>query len=136
MGGLILGAVGCGSKVAGTYTLSQTSNGGLTQCNSVNLSMSENSNTVSGTGTSGTCTETLTGTDLGNGTIQVTSLTLTLVNSGYGGYGSNQSCIYTGTITVNNNVVTGTLTSSTVSTYSNYGAYCSPTITISGSKTS
>jgi ABC-type oligopeptide transport system substrate-binding subunit len=128
--GLSLVAAGCGSKIAGTYTLSQSGTSALASyCSNVTLTLSENSNTVSGTGSSGQCTETLQGTDAGSGVIQVTSFTETLISSGTYGGGYNQSCVYTGTLTVNNNIVTGTLNAT--SSGNCYGA----TITINGTKT-
>jgi ABC-type oligopeptide transport system substrate-binding subunit len=95
--GLSIAAVGCGSKVAGTYSLSQTGNSYYTQCSAVSLNVTENSNAVTATGSNGTCIENLSGIDNG-GTITVSSFTISLTNS----YSNSMpQCSYTGTLTVN-----------------------------------
>ena len=69
-------ASGCGQKVAGTYTLSQSGQQAqMMNCSQITLNLSSSSSQIQASGSNGTCTESLTGTDLGNGTIQVTSLT-------------------------------------------------------------
>jgi hypothetical protein len=132
-----LGLVGCGSKVAGTYTFSQSGMSN-TACSNIVLNLTSNSNQVSANGSSGTCTETLTGYDNGNGTITVQSLTMTTIQGQtqqypYNNYNnmSNQSCIYTGMLTVSGNVVSGTLM--VQNTGMNYSNNCG-TLTINGTK--
>ncbi len=122
---------GCGSKVAGSYSLTQSGLSSYSSsgaCSIVTLSITENSNAVSANGSNSCFVENLTGTDLGNGTIQVTSMTIvpTGTSSGFGSYSTN--CTYTGTLSVVNNVISGTLTSQ--------GGYCgNQPITINGTKT-
>ena len=123
---------GCGQKVAGGYNLTQSggqmqySYGASTSCNQISLTFTENSNQVMATGSNACFTETLVGSN-NNGSIQVTSLTLTPVSTS-GGYSGGYSCIYTGTLIVQNNIVTGTLTPSQSGTCGNYP------LTISGTK--
>jgi hypothetical protein len=139
MAALTLGLVGCGSKVGGTYTFSQTGQSVMSGCSTVTLNLTSNSNQVSANGSNGQCTEMLTGYDNGNGTITVQSLTMTLTatssynNNNYGN--QTQVCTYTGTLNVSGNVVTGQLQAAqSASMYgSNYQSSCSP-ITINGTK--
>ncbi|MBC7395915.1 MAG: hypothetical protein H7333_00605 [Bdellovibrionales bacterium] len=126
--GLVL-ASGCGQKVAGTYTLSQSGQQAqMMNCSQITLNLSSSSSQVQASGSNGTCTESLTGTDLGNGTIQVTSLTM----MGNGSYNQNTSgmpsCVFSGTLTVTNNQVSGMLNSA-----SSGNGYCG-TIQITGTK--
>ena len=132
---LILGAAGCGSKVGGTYMFSQTGTSLNTACSTITLNLTSNSNQVSANGGNGTCTETLTGYDNGNGTITVQSLTMTVINSQSNNGVTNQSCIYTGTLNISGNAVTGLLTSqsNTSYSYSNFQSYCG-TLNITGTK--
>jgi len=107
---LTLGLVGCGSKVGGTYTFSQSGQSVNSACASMTLNLTSNSNQVSANGGNGTCTETLTGFDNGNGTITVQSLTMTLINNSQQMGMMPTSCIYTGTLNVSGNQVSGMLT--------------------------
>jgi hypothetical protein len=124
-------AVGCGSKVGGTYTFSQTGSSVNSACSAVTLNLTSNSNQVSANGSNGNCTEILTGYDNGNGTITVQSLSMTVVNSNqqygnnqqYNNVNSNSSCIYTGTLNVSGNSVSGNLTSNANQGQSQTGSY-------------
>ena len=143
MAALTLGAVGCGSKVGGTYTFNQTGNSVNSACSSITLNLTSSSNQVNANGGNGQCTETLTGYDNGNGTITVQSLTMTLMNNSNSNGYSNQSCIYTGMLNVSGNSVSGSLNSQsnqnqnngsyTYNNYSNTSSYCG-TLSITGTK--
>ncbi len=133
----LLIASGCGQKVNGSYNLSQSgsqfsnsTNGAA--CSQINLNLTSNSSQVSATGSNTCFTETLTGVDSGNGVITGATLTLIPVPQTQNSYSyysgsSTTGCIYTGTLTIANNVVTGTLQPSQQCMY--YGP-----ITINGTK--
>jgi hypothetical protein len=132
---LALGAFACGSKVAGTYTLSI--NGGSsamyggasslfsTYCQNVQLTVNSNSNMVNASGSGGQgCNENLQGTENGQ-TISVSSFSVSV---------ASQTCTFSGSLNVVNNVITGTL--QPMSTYYGMGsgAACMQPITINGTK--
>jgi hypothetical protein len=135
--GLLLG--GCGQKIAGTYNLIQSSSSGYATsygtnqvaCEQISLNISESGSAVSASGSNTCWTETLTGTESG-GVIQATLIEIPVTSTGTSTsyYGSSQGCIYTGTLTISNNVITGSLENST----SGYAGLCTP-ITINGTKT-
>jgi hypothetical protein len=120
-------AVACGKGMSGTYSVTQSIQGGYfsSQCanTQLNLSLSESGNNVNGSG-SNTCfsSETLTGTSDGNGHLNNVVLTLVTASqqnqSGYNyGYGSGYNTGY------NNGYYSG---------YSNYGSQNSMTCTYTG----
>jgi hypothetical protein len=160
----VLGVVafGCGKGMSGTYSVTQSIQGGYlsSQCTStqLNLSLSEKDNNVDGSG-SNTCfsSETLTGTNDGNGHLNNARLTLITASQnqsgysyGYGGYGSgsgygygygnnvsqtSMTCTYTGTLNYSNNQLSGSLYLQQNNQYSSYGSSCPSTITLNGSMT-
>ena len=144
--GLIF-AVGCGQKIGGTYVLTQQGQQAQSlNCSQINLNLTTLSNNqVQATGSNGTCSETLTGTDNGNGSITVTSLTMmnpqSYMSNGYGNQnygnqnygGQSSACVYSGILNVSGNTVSGMLTSTNTGS-SGYGySYCG-TLNITGTR--
>jgi hypothetical protein len=147
-------AVGCGKGMSGTFSVTQSN---LSSCSSpqINLNITDEGGSVRGTG-SNSCiaSETLTGTNDGNGHVTNAVLTVTLAssqnqygynsgyNSGYnpGYYGNNNygnqpsvTCTYTGTLNLSNNVLSGTLNiqQNAQSSYY-YNSSCPSTFTLNG----
>lgn len=138
---------GCGSSPAGTYSVGET----ISNCSNAqtNLNVTETGSTVNGTGSNACYNESLNGTDSG-GTMTGVTMTLSPTSSAsaypYGSYGygtmgcaygsycasASTSCVYTGTLTYGNNVLSGTLTLQSGSN----SASCPPNITLNGTKTS
>ncbi len=113
---MVVGSVGCGSKLGGNYVLTQ-SGGALTSystnsaaCSQIQLAITDNSNQVSANGQNACFNESLSGVDNGNGTMTVTLIQTPIPQSGYTSYSTPYT--YTGTLTVSGNAVSGTLTSS------------------------
>ncbi len=131
-------AVGCGQRIGGTYMLTQQGQQAQSlNCSQITLNLTSNSSQVSGTGSNGTCTEQFTGLDNGNGTITVTSLSMMANPNGgaqtYNNQYGQSACMYSGTLNVSGNSVSGTLTSNN-SGGSGYGySYCG-TLTITGTR--
>ena len=116
----LLALVGCGQKVAGSYSLTQSGSqisssvNGAAACSAVTLPLTSNSSSVTATGSNSCYTESLTGVDSGNGVITNVSLSLVPVQTTGSSYtyysgAASVACIYTGTLTVTNNVVSGSL---------------------------
>lgn len=160
--GLAIMAAGCGSSPSGTYTVNETAGsasfgayGFPSQCQStqINLSLQENSNTVTAQG-SNSCfsSETLFATN-SNGTLTGVTLTLTVApqtsaqncstvypyscTSGLSTTGLNQSitCTYTGSLTLSNNDLQGSLSSQLSTTGISTTSTCPQQLTLSGAKT-
>ena len=108
IGSLVLTA--CGSKVAGTYNLSQMGGPFYGQACPVTMNITESGSNVSASGSANcgtTYTETLSGTE-SNGVMTVTLLLIP--TTGSSGYSSNsQAYTYQGTLTVSGNSVNGVL---------------------------
>ncbi|MFL5814911.1 MAG: hypothetical protein ACJ763_15150 [Bdellovibrionia bacterium] len=153
-------AVACGKGMSGTYSITQSIQGGYfsSQCanTQLNLSLSESGGNVNGSG-SNSCfsSETLTGTNDGSGHLNNVTLTLVTASqqsqSGYGyGYGSgynngyyngynnygnqtSMTCTYTGTLYYSNNQLSGSLyLQQNNSQYSSYSSSCPSTVTLNG----
>lgn len=113
--------MGCGSKVTGTWTVTQQGGAfstGNPACAQITLNMQENGNNINGNGSNACGTETLIGT-ISNGVITVTSLTFIPSTGGgasqygYNSYGNNSygmNYTYQGTLTISGNTITGQLT--------------------------
>ena len=131
---LVVITAACGNKMAGNYSLTETGGAAQTNpaCGMVNLVISENNNAVTGSAQNSCFTQTLNGTDLGNGTMNVT-VVLTPIYGATGYQSTTSACTYTGTMTVSGNAVTGTLTQT--QTYGGYGSLsCGTTLTLNGTK--
>ncbi len=129
---IALTLAGCGSAFNGTYALQQT---GGPQCStgytlgsttqSVNMVITQNGSGITGTG-SGSCgAESLVGTVSGNSG----TATLTITSQTYGA-----TCTYNGPITVQSNVISGTLNAQNNSGITSYG-YCGTSVSFTGTKT-
>ena len=130
---LMVIGTGCGSKLNGNYALTQSGGAAQTNpaCSAINLVLTENNNVVSGTAGNGCYNETLNGTNLGNGTMNVT-VNLTPVYGANAYPAAQSTCNYQGTMTISGNLVTGTLMavqSVGISTLS-----CGTQLTINGTK--
>ena len=136
VGLLLLSA--CGQKIAGNYSLVQT--GGYqtgaynASCSQISLAITDNGGAISATGSNACWTENLIGSE-SNNIITVTSLTQIPVSSTNSAVSTiSNNCMYSGTLTVSNNVISGTLTSVANTGYNVGYSFCG-TITVNGTKT-
>jgi hypothetical protein len=116
---LTLVSTGCGKKITGNYSLVETQAGAVQNASScmtlpTTLNLTENGTAMSGSSASSCYSQTMTGTDAGN---QITGVSLTLTpltqaqpQYNLGTTTSAQPCVYTGTLNVNSNQISGTLT--------------------------
>jgi hypothetical protein len=135
----LLALAGCGRSLTGAYSstisLSTLNSGCSTNSVSTNIVINANSSTVTGSWSSSCMNATFTGTDNGQGVINNVIATVTPVNSqaygntGYYGYSSN--CVYNGTLSRINNMLTGTLM---LQQNGGYNAMCSSSLTINGTQ--
>ena len=152
---LALFGTGCGKNRSGSYTLNETLSTVTTtatcQQGQATFNIVDNGTTINGSASNSCFIQTLTGTDAGN---QITGVSLTLApisnTTSYGGYPSGygaqqpqQNCIFTGTLNVVDNQVSGNLTlqnapaPAPTTTPQQQGPqnYCASTVSISGTYT-